>query len=163
MIGSTDGTAFSMPRWIRVLVFAAVTLSCTAAHAQISISDYNIRSARQERIDDHHFVLTGSVELERGDTSIYADQVDYYDDRNLLIARGNVVFSQGTSRIAADSAEFVKNLATIRESNLQAARGNRVRAYLAALRSSAKIVDRRAEIYRTNAQAAANTPTPIQY
>jgi LPS-assembly protein len=106
VIGSTDGTAFSMPRWIRVLVFAAVTLSCTAAHAQISISDYNIRSARQERIDDHHFVLTGSVELERGDTSIYADQVDYYDDRNLLIARGNVVFSQGTSRIAADSAEF---------------------------------------------------------
>ncbi len=95
-----------MSRSIRACAFLSAALWCQAAQAQVNIADYNIKSSRQERIDDHHFVLTGSVELERGDTSIYADQVDYFDDRNLMVARGNVVFSQGTNRIAADSAEF---------------------------------------------------------
>ncbi len=70
---------------------------------------------------------------------------------------------QGIERIPADSAEFVKNLTQIRNAALQAARQSRVRAYVAALRTSAKIVDKRSEIYnRTNAQAAAANTAPVR-
>jgi len=68
---------------------------------------------------------------------------------------------EGLERVPADSAEFAKNLVQIRAAALQGARQNRVRAYVAALRTSAKIVDRRAEIYTTSAQAAANAPAPV--
>lgn len=70
---------------------------------------------------------------------------------------GVYVFEQ-LARTAADSADFVKNVAAIREQALQQARQSRVRAYLAALRTSAKVVDRRADIYKTNAQAAQSQP-----
>jgi peptidyl-prolyl cis-trans isomerase D len=67
-----------------------------------------------------------------------------------------VYLFQQVERIPADSAEFAKNLPQIRDEALQAARQNRVRAYVTALRADAKIVDRRAELYnQTNAQAAA--------
>jgi peptidyl-prolyl cis-trans isomerase D len=68
---------------------------------------------------------------------------------------------QGLERTPADSADFVKNLAQIRAQAIQAARQNRVRAYVDALRTSAKVVDRRAEIFKTSAQnAAAAIPAP---
>ncbi len=64
-----------------------------------------------------------------------------------------VYLLEGLGITPADSSEFTKNLASIREQALQAAKRSRVQAYLAALRQSAKIVDRRAEIYKTAAQA----------
>ncbi len=74
-----------------------------------------------------------------------------------------VYLFQGIERTPADSAEFAKNLTTIRNEALQAARQSRVRAYVTALRTSAKIVDKRAEIYnRTNAQAAATNSVPVR-
>jgi peptidyl-prolyl cis-trans isomerase D len=76
-------------------------------------------------------------------------------------ADDGIYLFEGLERTPADSAEFAKNLVQIRAAALQGARQNRVRAYVAALRSSAKIVDRRAEIYTTNAQAAANAPAPV--
>ena len=76
-------------------------------------------------------------------------------------AQDGVYLFEGLERIPADSAEFTKNLVEFRASALQGARQNRVRAYVTALRSSAKIVDRRAEIYTTNAQAAAAATAPI--
>ncbi len=72
-----------------------------------------------------------------------------------------VYLFEGLERIPADSAEFAKTLVQIRAAALQGARQNRVRAYVAALRSSAKVVDRRSDIYTTNAQAAANAPAPV--
>jgi peptidyl-prolyl cis-trans isomerase D len=80
-----------------------------------------------------------------------------------VAADDGVYLFQGIERIPPDSAEFAKNLATIRTEALQAARQSRVRAYVSALRTSAKIVDRRADIYnRTNAQAAATNPRPVR-
>ena len=58
----------------------------------------------------------------------------------------------------ADSADFAKNIGSIRAQALQAARQSRVQAYLAELRSDAKIVDYRAEIFKTSAQSAAAQP-----
>jgi LPS-assembly protein len=53
---------------------------------------------------DHHFL--GRVEFVRGDTTIFAEEAWYYSDDNRFIAAGNVVFSQGQNRIAADRADF---------------------------------------------------------
>lgn len=72
-----------------------------------------------------------------------------------LASNAGVYLFQGLEHIPADSADFVKNLSQVRSQNLQIARQNRVRAYVAALHASAKIVDHRAEIFKTNAQSAA--------
>lgn len=76
-------------------------------------------------------------------------------------AEDGVYLFEPLEKTPADSAEFVKTLAQVRAAALQGARQNRVRAYVAALRTSAKIVDKRADIYTTNAQAAANAPAPL--
>jgi peptidyl-prolyl cis-trans isomerase D len=81
------------------------------------------------------------------------------------IATDNGVFLlQGLARTPADSAEFVKNQAEFRQQALQSARQSRIRAYVTALRESARVTDRRAEVFRTNAQnAAANVPPVTVY
>lgn len=76
------------------------------ASAQISIAEYNIKSERQERLSEKHWILSGSAELERGTTKVFADTIEFLEDQEKVIARGNVVYSEGASRIAADSAEF---------------------------------------------------------
>jgi hypothetical protein len=53
----------------------------------------------------------------------------------------------------ADSAEFVKQIDDFRAKQIRLARQDRVRNYVDALRASAKIEDRRAQIYKTDAQA----------
>lgn len=55
----------------------------------------------------------------------------------------------------ADSTAFVEGLDEYRVQEITIARQDRVRHYLTALRSSADIVDRRADLYRTNAQLEA--------
>jgi peptidyl-prolyl cis-trans isomerase D len=53
----------------------------------------------------------------------------------------------------ADSAEFVKQIDDFRAKQIRLARQDRVRSYLEALKTSAKVEDRRAQIFRTDAQA----------
>ena len=69
-----------------------------------------------------------------------------------------VYLFEGLGITRADSAAFTKDLASIRQQALQAAKRSRVQAYLASLRESATIVDRRSEIYKTAAQATASQP-----
>lgn len=72
---------------------------------------------------------------------------------------------EALQRLPADSAEFVRDLQDIRQQALQAARRSRVQSYLAYLRESATIVDRRSDIYKTaaqNAAALAAAQAPIQ-
>jgi parvulin-like peptidyl-prolyl isomerase len=58
-------------------------------------------------------------------------------------------------REPADSAEFVKRADEFRARQISLARQDRVRSYMAALKTAAKIEDRRAAIFsRTEAQAA---------
>ena len=64
-------------------------------------------SRSRERIGDNHWRLTGDVELQRLDMTLYASgQVDIYTDKHQAVAVGNVVFTQGGSRISADRAVF---------------------------------------------------------
>lgn len=61
-------------------------------------------------------------------------------------------------RTPADSAAFLRDMDRIRGEAINAARGERVRQYLAALRADAKVKDNRAEVLVTNAQAEARVP-----
>jgi LPS-assembly protein len=65
-------------------------------------------SDRFEQVTANQWRLSGNVELSiPGSTfKFFADEVDYYLDTSRLVARGNVVFSDGNGRIAADEVEF---------------------------------------------------------
>src|SRR5262249_6045333 len=53
---------------------------------------------------EHHYI--GKVEMERGDTKLYADDVWFYVEQDRAVATGNVVFRQGSNQISADRAEL---------------------------------------------------------
>jgi peptidyl-prolyl cis-trans isomerase D len=55
-------------------------------------------------------------------------------------------------RVPADQAEYLKKIDEFRARQIQLARQSRVREYLAALKLAAKVEDRRATIYQTEAQ-----------
>ena len=46
------------------------------------------------------------MEIDCGNESLSADQVEIFQDTNVMIATGNVVFTSGGSRIAADRLEY---------------------------------------------------------
>lgn len=94
-----------MRSMVAALIWACLVGYPSAAHAQ-GISDWNVVAKVQERIGENHGKLTGAVELERGDTKLYADEIEYFNDENRVVASGNVAFSQGANTIAADRAEL---------------------------------------------------------
>jgi LPS-assembly protein len=66
-------------------------------------------SSRQwtiDRLGKDHVKLVGQVEVTCDDATFYADEVEVFSDRHRVEARGSVVFSNATARIAADRAEF---------------------------------------------------------
>ena len=92
------------------LLVVLLTLAASTARGQISLTGFDRLTAyKYEKLGDKHFLLTGSVELERGDMSIYADSIEYFEDQERAIATGNVVIIQGNNRIAADRADFNTN------------------------------------------------------
>jgi peptidyl-prolyl cis-trans isomerase D len=75
---------------------------------------------------------------------------------DLLDTPDGFYFVRVIKRQPADSAEFVKAMEDYRLQELRLARQDRVRNYLAALRDEAKVVDRRAQVFTTEAQAEAS-------
>ena len=59
-----------------------------------------------ERVGENHSIRIGHVEFVKGDSSLFADQVEIFEDRNRAIATGNVVLTQGSNRIASERADF---------------------------------------------------------
>ena len=59
-----------------------------------------------DRIGKDHVKLIGQVEIECGDQSFAADEVELFTDTHKLIAIGNVVFTSGSNRIAADRLDY---------------------------------------------------------
>jgi len=91
----------------------AATLAASDAAAQQAGGQAipGVDSARQwqiERKGEYHWKLTGDVELEieKDQTKLFADEVEIFTDRDLLLARGNVTVTTPTQRISADSLEF---------------------------------------------------------
>lgn len=68
---------------------------------------------------------------------------------------GLYVFSV-LDRVPADSAAFAKDKEQITSQYIRAAKQDRLRQYIAALRASAKVKDARADVQKTNAQAEAD-------
>ena len=92
---------------VAVAAFVLVSSWGSSASAQVNIGGFDrIVAFSQEKLGDKHYRLAGSVEMERGDTSIYADAIEYFEDEERAVATGNVVVTQGTNRIAADKADF---------------------------------------------------------
>jgi LPS-assembly protein len=88
------------------LLACCLGLVAIRAQAQQSAPDFKATSASQERLGENHLKLVGGVELEQKDTTLYADEVEIFTDQDRAVATGNVVFSQGSNRIAADRADF---------------------------------------------------------
>jgi LPS-assembly protein len=93
--------------WIAALVGAAA-LAPRPARAQgqnvpgVDRATYD----SVQLIGNNHYRFAGNVELDQGDTKIYADAVELWTDEHRAVASGNVVLEQGDNRIAADRAEF---------------------------------------------------------
>jgi LPS-assembly protein len=56
----------------------------------------------------NHCILNGDVELPLpgGQGKFFADQIELFGDKDLLVASGNVVFANAEGRLAAERAEF---------------------------------------------------------
>ena len=52
------------------------------------------------------FKCVGHVEFDDGDMKLYADELEWFQNEDRVVAIGNVVFIQGNNQIAADRAEF---------------------------------------------------------
>ena len=59
-----------------------------------------------EQISKNHYKLKGEVEIDCGDQSFAADEIELFDDTHQMIAIGDVVFTSGKNRIAADRLEY---------------------------------------------------------
>jgi LPS-assembly protein len=96
-----------MNRAVLLLILCSLALPAAAwAQISVNIAGYTVKAGRQEKVGDKHWVLSETVELERGDSKLYADEVEFFEDQDRVVARGNVVFNQGKNRIAADRADF---------------------------------------------------------
>jgi lipopolysaccharide assembly outer membrane protein LptD (OstA) len=80
------------------------------AEAQQSLPGIdNIVADRSEQVGtdvESHYRFIGNVEMTLGDAMLYADLVEVYIEKDLMVATGNVTLVQTTNRISADRAEF---------------------------------------------------------
>ncbi|MBI2833616.1 MAG: LPS-assembly protein LptD [Acidobacteria bacterium] len=88
-----------------VLCGCALFVSAATARAQVPGVDLT-KAWRTERLGPNRWRLAGAAEITTGDDTFYADEVELFTDTDRLIATGNVVFTSGSNRIAADRAEF---------------------------------------------------------
>jgi LPS-assembly protein len=89
-----------------VPLIAGMLMAAAAASAQqLSGCEFS-KQWTIERISTNHWKLNGAVEVQCRDSKFYADHVEFFTDTNKLLASGNVVFTSGGSRIAADNMEF---------------------------------------------------------
>jgi len=95
-----------MPSPVRLLCCWLVAAGYASGASAQTLSGFNSISATQERLTENHWRLVGNVALEDKDTKLFADQIDIFVDEDRAVAVGNVVFTQGKSRIAADKADF---------------------------------------------------------
>jgi LPS-assembly protein len=72
-----------------------------------SPAGYKSNQWRLERVTSNHFHFVGQVEIEhQSGVKFFADEMDLYTDRDLLVATGNVVFTNSEGRISAERVEF---------------------------------------------------------
>ena len=95
---------------LAILALAAGLAAAGPARAQdLPAAIGGSRQFHWERLAPNHLWLSGEVEIDGGGGEswrFHADDAHIYTDESLLVATGNVVFSGGNARLAADRAEF---------------------------------------------------------
>jgi LPS-assembly protein len=86
-------------------LIVAFTSTRSFAQHMTALPDWNVIAFQSEKLGENHWILRGSVEIDNGDTKLYADELEVLDQEH-AVARGNVVLTQGNNRIAADTGEF---------------------------------------------------------
>jgi LPS-assembly protein len=90
-------------RWLYVLMLMLTP-------AVVGAQDLgNCQASKQwviDRISLDHWKLVGQVEIYCGEQSFSADEIEGWNDTNRLVATGNVVFTSGGNRVAADRLEY---------------------------------------------------------
>jgi LPS-assembly protein len=89
-----------------LLIAAVHAVMPAAAGAQEILRNCNVAAQRQEQVREDNWLVLGEVEIECGDTKLYADRVEAFTAEDRVIAKGNVAISQGDNRLASDHAEF---------------------------------------------------------
>ena len=125
---------------------AGETLAAAAKAMHLPIQDFPPFTRVQPPMTTPS-LIGAAFGLRKGDRSGVIDTPD-----------GLYVFSV-LDRIPADSATFVKGKDQFALEFVRAAKQDRLRQYVAALRASAKIKDARADVQKTNAQAEADAAT----
>lgn len=100
--------ASSVPRrahpffWCSLFIWLA-----SPAAAQPSLPEGCVsRQWRIESVSSESTRFIGDVEIDCGERKFYGSEMEFGVEQGRLIAKGNVVFSSGTSRISADRMEF---------------------------------------------------------
>ena len=96
----------------RLILFGCLVMAVMVepVHAQPIADISEQRSFLFERLAENHYRWTDEVQLSGGTGAaaweFHADQADLFSDESRLLAVGNVVFTSGGNRIAADRVEF---------------------------------------------------------
>ena len=91
---------------LSVLIVAAIAASADAQQANRPVDETTFSKSRLFDRQRNYWHFVGEVELESGDSKIYADDVEAWVNENRVVANGNVLFVQGNNRISADKADF---------------------------------------------------------
>ena len=98
-----------MRHTLGILIVFCLTLAGGSRATAQELGSCQTSTSRQwtiERLGKDHVKLVGQVEVICTDETFFADEIEIFNDEDRLIATGNVVFTSGTSRIAADRLEF---------------------------------------------------------
>jgi LPS-assembly protein len=90
--------------WLLVAIGAAL-----APQPAVAQDVGNCKTSKQwtmDRLTKDHWKLIGQVEINCGDQTFSADEIEGFNDTHRMIATGNVVFTSGGNRIAADRMEY---------------------------------------------------------
>jgi lipopolysaccharide assembly outer membrane protein LptD (OstA) len=98
--------AIPAPVMIVMIVLFVPTIAASPAAAQPATGNFTMNADRTTQIAPGELALVGNAEVHQDDVSVFADEIDYFRDEHRAVASGNVVITQGKSRIAADSANF---------------------------------------------------------
>jgi LPS-assembly protein len=83
-----------------------MTVSSQAGQAGRTVEDSTFSKSRLYDRQKNYWHFVGEVELQSGDTKIYADDIEAWVDEDRVSASGNVLFVQGNNRVSADRATF---------------------------------------------------------
>jgi len=70
------------------------------------LSRLKINADHYDFVDQDLLILKGNVFIQYQNLELYADRVEYYRDRQVVVAEGSVLFRQLTDEIRAGSLEF---------------------------------------------------------